>query len=49
MAWLEPWQRRVGGGGLSTTGDLVTTTLAQRPLIDDLSGGNLTCLYAKVG
>jgi poly(beta-D-mannuronate) lyase len=49
MAWLEPWHRRVGGGALATTGDLVTTTLAQRPLIDDLSGGNLTCLFAKLG
>lgn len=53
MAWLEPWHRRsptnLSAGGALATGDLVTTTLAQRPLIDDLSGGNLTCLFAKVG
>ncbi len=49
MAWLEAWHRRAPtGGALATTGDVVTTTLAHRPLIDEVSGGNLTCLFAKV-
>jgi poly(beta-D-mannuronate) lyase len=51
MAWLEPWHRRAlptWTGGALATGDVVTTTLAHRPLIDELSGGNLTCLFAKV-
>jgi poly(beta-D-mannuronate) lyase len=53
MAWLEPWQRRAVPGALSAdglaTGDVVTTLFARRPLIDEISGGNLTCLFAKVG
>jgi poly(beta-D-mannuronate) lyase len=51
MAWLEPWHRRSPPswtGGALATGDIVTTTLAHRPLIDELSGGNLTCLFAKL-
>jgi poly(beta-D-mannuronate) lyase len=48
MAWLEPWHRRSPPGALAT-GDLVPTQFARRPLIDEISGGNLTCFFAKVG
>ena len=52
MAWLEPWHRRtalaLSVDGLAT-GDVVTTVLAHRPLIDEISGGNLTCLFARPG
>ncbi|MBV8168391.1 MAG: alginate lyase family protein, partial [Alphaproteobacteria bacterium] len=48
MAWLEAWHRRSPPGALAT-GDLVATQLARRPLIDEISGGNLTCFFAKIG
>jgi poly(beta-D-mannuronate) lyase len=48
MAWLEAWHRRSPPGALAT-GDLVPTQLARRPLIDEISGGNLTCFFAKIG
>jgi poly(beta-D-mannuronate) lyase len=48
MAWLEAWHRRSPPGALAT-GDLVPTQLARRPLVDEVSGGNLTCFFAKVG
>jgi poly(beta-D-mannuronate) lyase len=48
MAWLEPWYRRAPPNALAT-GDVATTTFAHRPLIDEISGGNLTCLFAKTG
>jgi poly(beta-D-mannuronate) lyase len=52
MAWLEPWHRRaalaLSVDGLAT-GDVVATVLAHRPLIDEISGGNLTCLFARPG
>jgi len=51
MAWLEPWHRRAPSGGLAlgapATGDLTATLFAHRPLIDELAGGNATCLFAK--
>ena len=51
MAWIEPYLARFGGsepamrlarlrgGGL----------LAERPLVDELGGGNATCLFAPLG
>jgi poly(beta-D-mannuronate) lyase len=48
MAWLEAWHRRAPPGVVAT-GDLVPTQLARRPLIDEISGGNLTCFLAKLG
>jgi poly(beta-D-mannuronate) lyase len=49
MAWLEPWHRRAPAEamGALATGDITTTIFAHRPLIDELAGGNATCLFAK--
>lgn len=46
MAWLEPWHRRAPRNALAT-GDITAAAFAHRPLIDEISGGNLTCLFAK--
>jgi poly(beta-D-mannuronate) lyase len=49
MAWVEPYIRRFPNS--ENAKRLVALQdgqlLAQRPLIDDYSGGNLTCLFAK--
>ncbi len=47
MAWVESWNRSRAADPVAT-GDVLTTVLAYRPLIDEGSGGNLTCLRAKL-
>jgi len=47
MAWFEIWFRRIGMDPM-TTGELPANLFANRPLIDELAGGNATCLFAKL-
>lgn len=47
MAWFEIWYRRAGIDPM-TTGELPASLFASRPMIDELAGGNTTCLFGKL-
>jgi hypothetical protein len=46
MAWFEPWYRRSGIHPMAT-GEVPAALIAQRPLVDELAGGNTTCMFAR--
>jgi poly(beta-D-mannuronate) lyase len=47
MAWVEPWLAH-GNVGPIPDGDPLQIAISARPLIDELVGGNATCLMAPV-
>jgi hypothetical protein len=47
MAWFEIWYRRAGIDPM-TTGELPASLFASRPMIDELAGGNTTCLFGRL-
>jgi poly(beta-D-mannuronate) lyase len=49
MAWTEPYAARFPDSATSLRlGDLVAEFGAERPLIDEFSGGNMSCFFALV-
>jgi poly(beta-D-mannuronate) lyase len=47
MAWIEPWMAHSNVGPIPD-GDPLQIAISDRPLIDELSGGNATCLMAPI-
>lgn len=47
MAWLEAWMRHAPREPLPT-GDIRLTMAGARPLVDELSGGNISCFFVPI-
>jgi poly(beta-D-mannuronate) lyase len=49
MAWTEPYAARFPDSATSLRlGDLLAEFGAERPLVDEFSGGNMSCFFARV-
>lgn len=47
MAWIEPWMAHANVGPIPD-GDPLQLAISDRPLIDELVGGNATCFMAQL-